>query len=225
MNPNIPEWLDQEKDPKLVKTLSALKTHADNQPEKIVNASFSGSLGVFGNSNGEFGTAPLSDSKFTGSLAPTIAEINENRRTIVKQKKAKIDYRLYPLYEQLIGMLANNKDSLDELFAYGEKGSEQENVLLYTECAKHFSSIDAEHKNLVDEIYNLYVEVKDKPAQCRDDWVREKVVQTRYTNKGREYASRMGEIGDSIFALSALVADFQSRLYQVLANSGEFNED
>ena len=208
MNPTTPEWLKDNPDFNLQETLSAVKTHADvSGSNKITNASF----------YGEIGKEP--SPSFT---APTISKINEQRKVFVK--KGKPDYRLYPIYEQLVGMLAGCKPTLDELFYYGEKGTSQETVLLYSPTAIHFSDVSEEHKKLIDSIYDMYVEVKDQPNQCRNDWVREKVVQTRYTNKGREYASRLEEIGNTIFSLSALVADFQSQLYQVLANSGEFNE-
>lgn len=218
MNPSTPAWLDLNEVPSLAKTLSDVKTHADISP-KSIQASLSGAMGGHSDPN----NANLDGTmRFSGSLAPKIDDINKGRKAFVK--KSKPDYRLYPIYEQLVGMLATCKPTLDELFYYGDKGTPQEKVLFHSPTAIHFASIDDDHKLLVDEIYNIYNDVKDKPNQCRDDWVREKVDQTRYTNKGREYASRLEEIGNAIFSLSALVADFQNRLYQALATSGEFDE-
>ncbi len=157
-------------------------------------------------------TSSYADKGFIGSL-------NETRRQHLKKKKP--DYRLYPIFEHIVGMLASCKTTLDELFVYGDPESEQSTVLFYTETAKHFSATSPENKALVDQIYSVYTQVKDRPEEIRKSWIKNRVPQDRFSKKGQEHALQLEEVGNEVFSLSALVVDFQIQLQSVLKNSGE----
>ena len=150
-----------------------------------------------------------------------LSTLNETRRQQLKKKKP--DYRLYPIYQHIVGMLDSCKPVLDELFVYGDPDSEQSTVLIYTETAKHFSDISKENAGIVAEMYNIYTQVKDRPEEIRKGWIKNRVPQDRFSKKGQEYALALEEVGNSIFSLSALVVDFQIQLQSVLKNSGELD--
>lgn len=150
-----------------------------------------------------------------------LSTLNETRKQQLKKKKP--DYRLYPIYQHIVGMLGNCQSTLDELFVFGDPDSLQADVLFYTETANYFSDISDGNKRLVTEMYNLYEQVRKRPEEIRVGWIKDKVPQNRFTKKGQEYALALEEVGNSIFSLSALVVDFQIQLQSVLKNSGELD--
>lgn len=150
-----------------------------------------------------------------------ISNLNETRRQHLKKRKP--DYRLYPIFQHVVGMLDSCKSTLDELFVYGDPASEQATVLFYTETAKHFSDLSKENAGLITEMYNLYTQVKDRPEEIRKSWIKNRVPQDRFSKKGQEHALALEEVGNSVFSLSALVVDFQIQLQSVLKNSGELD--
>ena len=115
-------------------------------------------------------------------------------------------------------MLESCKPVLDELFILDDS-----DTLIYTETADHFIKLSDANKELVSEIFNLYEKVRKRPEEIRKGWIKDKVPQSRYSNKGRDYALALEEVGNSVFSLSALVVDFQIQLQSVLKNHGELN--
>ena len=157
----------------------------------------------------------------------SIQDLNKARR----QKK---DWRLYPIYQGLKGMLEKCQPTIDELFQPQQKlvpkteGLDDEKVLVdvweRTPTANIFADISDENEQLIESIYNSWIEVKDRPDQIRDRYVKDKVMQDRFTKKGQAYVMEFEEVGNLMFALSALVTDFQVRLHEKKKKSGELND-
>ena len=146
---------------------------------------------------------------------PDLSDVEVNRNLIKpKQKKEKQDFRLYPLFENTMAILTPCAETLVEFFVEDENGN-----LVYTEVATIVAKSSAENSELVKQAFEIYNENRHEPEQLRRAFIKEKVIQTRYTRRGAEYAQKFYELSEKFFALSTLVINLQLALKALIENN------
>lgn len=138
--------------------------------------------------------------------------------TLKKKSKAK-DYSLYSLFQSVQGLLDQCKPTTDEMFVLQENGtyilSQSAEVISKTSSANHTLLLDA---------MELFSEVVGEPELLRKSFIKEKVVQNRYTRRGAEYATLFNNVGDKIFALSTQCLNIQMILADLIKQYPETEE-
>ena len=117
--------------------------------------------------------------------------------------KKKTDYRLYPLYLSVKKMEDECAITMNELIVKQEDGT-----WLQTETYKVFVSSSADNEELLKQMEVLWLPIAGQVDQLKASWIKEKVIQTRYSRRGHEYMTKLQDLVDSLFTLSTLCINF-----------------
>ncbi len=160
--------------------------------------------------------ATVAEKHFDVSIDEIKQHANREHLKQLKEKKGRIDYRLYPVFVEVQKLLDKCLATTDELLTKDEDGN-----IIFSEPGLVFADISSDHKEMMDQLKELYLEVKDQPEELRKGFIKEKVSQTRYTKRGAEYAHLFSELGEKIFALSTVCLNIQMTLADLTAETEE----
>ena len=132
------------------------------------------------------------------------AEQKQNRNLL---KKKKPDFNLYKVFQSVQSMLETCTPTLDEMFVRNEEG-----LLVFTEAASCLADYSPEMKEALKSTLDLFKQVDGQPDRLRKGFIKDKVILTRYSRRGAEYAQQYDELADKIFSMSALIVTIQSGL-------------
>ena len=70
--------------------------------------------------------------------------------------------------------------------------------------------VSKEAAELINEAVVLYQEVRNKPDQIKAQWIKEKVINNRYTRRGFEIVQEFQNVGDAVFTLNSICVGIQA---------------
>ena len=151
----------------------------------------------------------------------TIAqEVNRQQLNTLKKKNKDKNFSLYSLFQSVQGLLDQCKPTTDEMFTRHADGS-----YVLSEAGNIVASTSIENKTLMLDFMELFNEVVDEPEILRKGFIKEKVMQNRYSRRGAEYATLFNNIGDKIFALTTQCLNVQVIINDLLQNQPETEEE
>lgn len=149
-----------------------------------------------------------------------IQEVNRNELKQQKKKNKDKDFSLYSLFQSVQGLLDQCKPTTDEMFIKQEDGT-----FVLSEAGNVLASTSTENQVLMLDFLELFNEVVNEPETLRKAFIKEKVMQNRYSRRGAEYATLFNNIGDKIFALSTQCLNVQVIINDLIQNQPETEEE
>ena len=149
-----------------------------------------------------------------------IQEVNRNELKQQKKKNKDKDFSLYSLFQSVQSLLDQCKPTTDEMFIKQEDGT-----FVLSEAGHILASTSTENQVLMLDFLELFNEVVNEPETLRKAFIKEKVVQTRYSRRGAEYATLFNNVGDKIFALSTQCLNVQVVLNDLIQQQPETEEE
>lgn len=126
------------------------------------------------------------------------------RKSYIKQKKTKTDYRLYPLYQSIKEIELHCTPTMSELLVQDEDGAWTQ-----TEVYTLLASLKPENAELLKQMEVLWIPSVGKADQLKRTWIKEKVIQTRFSRRGQEFVEKLQALVDDLFSLSTLCINVQ----------------
>lgn len=147
-------------------------------------------------------------------------EVNRQQLKTLKKKNKEKDYSLFSLFQSVQGLLDKCLPTTSEMFTKQEDGT-----YVLSEAGNILASTSTENKTLMLDFLELFNEVVNEPEALRKGFIKEKVVQNRYTRRGAEYATLFNNVGDKIFALSTQCLNVQVILNDLIQDQPETEEE
>lgn len=118
---------------------------------------------------------------------------------MVKQRRAKADYRLFPLYQSIKQMEDECAIIINEILVKEEDGSWTQ-----TEVYKILEGTSKQTADMLKQIEVLWLPTFGQVDQLKAGWIKEKVIQTRFSRRGQEYIEKLQVLSDNLLSLSTL---------------------
>lgn len=125
-------------------------------------------------------------------------------KRINKARKEKADYRLFSVYQPIREMEKQIASTMDELIFKNENGDWEK-----TECYNVLASLKPEYQKMLIEMETLWLPNAGKVDQLKASWIKERVIQTRFSRRGQHYVEQLQKISDDLFSLSTLCINVQ----------------
>lgn len=135
----------------------------------------------------------------------------------VKKKKDKNAYRLYPLYNATKQILKECEPTATEMgeFVNGE--------VQLSETAKILISKHSEEKEAIETLVRSQFEINQGLDECKASWIKDKVIQGRYSAKGHRYTEMLSQLNDAALSQAALVIGIINTMGNMLKGTGELD--
>lgn len=143
-------------------------------------------------------------------LSSERAETQQLNRGLIKKKKP--DYNLYNIYLTVQKLLDQCLPTVQELLTKNEDGS-----YTFTEAAEAIAATSPDNRLLMQQLEELFKEVDGEPDRLRKGFIKDKVIQNRYSRRGAEYAQQFENVGDKIFSLSTVCLNVQMLLNDLVS--------
>lgn len=143
-----------------------------------------------------------------------------NREQLHALKKKKKDFNLYEVFKSVQALVDQCTPTVSEFVTRDAETGDYS----FTEAANVLGGISQDNQEMLNEMKSLYSEVACKPNELRKSFIKEKVMQNRYTRRGAEYAQQFNDLGEKAFALASLCVSAQTTLAEIVLNTGDTEE-
>lgn len=121
-----------------------------------------------------------------------------------RDKKGKKTFSLFGIYSDVKISLAQAETVVLEYVQIVD------GQVVLNPTGEALQKVSKEAAELINEAVVLYQEVRNKSDQIKAQWIKEKVINNRYTRRGFEIVQEFQNVGDAVFTLNSICVGIQA---------------